>query len=159
MGMYLGERSLALAERLGPLDVCHNFAGPSTPIGTILENYIWDASSMGSDGRVMLCPSFGSVANGHYALHNIRQVPGLQSDAGLHRAISPAAGSFTLYHGVEAEATAAAVAGEELFMNYGTNYFRNRDEYRDIFYEPDVFNSVDALIESSASLAGRHPEL
>lgn len=158
MGMYLGERSLDLAERLGPLDVCHNFAGPSTPIGTIFENYIWDASSMGSDG-LMLCPSFGSVANGHYALHNIRQVPGLQSDAGLHRAISPAAGSFTLYHGVEAEATAAAVAGEELFMNYGTNYFKNRDEYRDIFYEPDVFNLVDALIESSASLAGRHPEL
>ena len=127
---------------------------------SVLENYEWDASSMAStfEGRGVsnIAPGFGMLANGHYELDNVALGLPRWDDAGLHRSVSPSAGSFTLMHNMSAEATKDIPAGSEIFLNYGRAYFQGRPEYRGKVFSAAEFAFADRLNNNLASFAEKH---
>ena len=150
LGMFAG-KSLGIGMKAGPSDVCHLLVGISRN-STIFQKYVWDRR-IGKKQVNLLCPSFGALPNGHHSLYNMRQYLGTESDTHLHREEDHSAGSFTLIHDATAFVKESVVAGEELFLDYGQNYFKNRPEYKDVYHDPGEFMAADAFISSIASFA------
>ena len=149
--MYTG-KSLSSGANAGPSDVCHLLIGIKAARETIFDKYVWNGSSKGEEGNYFLCSSFGALPNGHYSLYNIGvSSMGTQSDANLHRKEEHGAGSFTLFHDAYAWTGNSVLAGEELFLNYGSNYFENRPEYKNIFYQQGHFVVADSFLSSIIS--------
>ena len=151
MGMYTGQSRVSEANA-GPSDVCHLLIGKGAK-ETIFDRYMWSGLPAGEEGNYLLCSGFGALPNGHYSLYNTWLSMGTQSDADLHRREGHGAGSFTLFHDACAKTQNSVLAGEEVFLNYGTNYFENRPEYKDIFYHPNQFLMADSFISSLSSFA------
>ena len=150
LGMFAG-KSLGIGMKAGPSDVCHFLVGISRS-STIFQKYIWGGRS-GEKQVSLLCPSFGALPNGHHSLFNMRQYLGTESDTHLHREEDHSAGSFTLIHDARAFVKESVVAGEELFLDYGQNYFKNRPEYKDVYYDPGEIMAADDVISGIASFA------
>ena len=148
IGMYTGQ-SLGPEASAGPSDVCHFLIGTKIR-ETIFSRYVWK-DYVEDAGSSQLCPSYGSVANGHYSMYNIWQAMATQSDANLHRKEGHGAGSFTLFHDVRGIISKPVDAGEELFMNYGAGYFKNRPEYKDLYYQAGSFDVADSFLSSIIS--------
>lgn len=72
-------------------------------------------------------PGFGSTANSFLPLVNVEEGLPDQDNAGLHRSRDPGAGAFTQYHNRESTATRNIAAGEELYVDYGSNWFEQRE--------------------------------
>jgi len=76
-----------------------------------------------------LIPSFGMLANSHLGLVNVKYLD--EVDEGyerLHRARWPGSGAVTDFQLVTWRAEKDIEAGEEIFVNYGENYFFHREE-------------------------------
>ena len=151
LGMYAG-KSLGIGVKAGPSDVCHLLVSISQN-STIFQKYIWGGESLGLKQTQLLCPGLGALPNGHHSLYNMRQYLGTESDTHLHREEDHSAGSFTLVHDARAFVKESVVAGEELFLDYGQNYFKNRPEYKDVYHDPGEIMAADAFISSIASFA------
>ena len=97
----------------------------------LLWNYLWDgqeASGQYEGQRVMsTIPGIGMLANGDPNLHNV--LPNIKpkiDNAGQTRTQSPGAGAFTHYHNLTWYAKTDIKAGDELFVNYGEDWFKER---------------------------------
>lgn len=92
----------------------------------LLEHYFWTAESSLSQydaGFIeSMVPGFGMLANSHTGLHNAAmRIPIQTTD--LHRVLDPGTGAASTYHDVYYVAEKDMEAGEEIFVEYGDNYF------------------------------------
>ena len=127
----------------------------------LLFNYAWDGSKFGGqyEGQRVysLVPGVGALANGHQTMFNTDVGgPGPVMDhAGLTRHQSPGAGAVTHYHKYSFVAMDDIVAGGEILMNYGVNWFKER-ERKGIMKSPDTLQekarSTDWLRENGICL-------
>jgi len=135
-----------------------NVRAGQRPLDWILSDYFWQSNTCapahletyGDTGNCVV-PSLGMAANSHQGLYNAKfDVPRVGS-AGLSRFRDPGAGAITNYR-VEFETTADLKAGTELFMDYGANWFKERDD--ELGYTPledDFLWAGEALEKMVAS--------
>jgi SET domain len=71
-------------------------------------------------------PGIGAAINCDLPLVNVMDTWSKIDGGGLHRAKDPGAGAFTPYYDRKSRATRSLQAGEELFIDYGENYFKTR---------------------------------
>lgn len=99
------------------------------------ELYWWDGPDVLTTNEALvdgmgIVAGFGSAPNTILALLNIQEkYPSFQNSAGLHRAQDAGAGAFSEYGGRATVASKPLAAGDELFVEYGYFYFRNRPWY------------------------------
>ena len=92
------------------------------------DEYTWSAGSfigMPEEADDVYGASFGigALPNCLFTQINVDESFTQLDGAGLHRSKDPGAGAFTPYHDRKGVATRAIRAGEELFVDYGWNYF------------------------------------
>ena len=96
----------------------------------LIWDYIWDGQETGGHYEGMramsVVPGMGMLVNGEAKRHNI--IPHFPSvdDGGLKRGISPGAGAVTHHHNFTWLVGHDLVAGDELFLDYGPGWFRER---------------------------------
>ncbi|KAL9179375.1 hypothetical protein ACHAXT_008665 [Thalassiosira profunda] len=132
----------------------------------LIWEYLWDGQETGGhyEGhRVFSATSgFGSLANGLMAGHNIKHGSYSVDDAGLNRGQSPGAGAISHHHNFTWTASKDLDAGEELFVDFGADWFRERgfedsvptqkfsvSHLRDVGYCLDNVVSGPSLIEGA----------
>ncbi|KAL7453808.1 hypothetical protein ACHAWC_007234 [Mediolabrus comicus] len=135
----------------------------------LLSQYPWGASVL-SDGHLdvtdgsSIVPGLGMLANSHLGLVNMRHsdqwkiqcakdgtaslsLEGLQSttvnDAGR--------GSHTLHSRVLFDATKSIAVGEELFVNYGDEWFTFREDWIGVIPSADDYTTAEKKIEDALS--------
>jgi hypothetical protein len=97
------------------------------------DEYTWDSVSLlmdheGSREVNVASPGFGAAANAFLDLTNVEEWTPLHGYAGLARDKDPGAGAISPYHGRLSTAKQDIRAGQELFVNYGNNWFHTRLE-------------------------------
>ena len=96
------------------------------------DEYTWNADSVLMDQECFsdcngASPGFGATANSFLPLVNVEEGLPSQDSAGLHRSKDPGAGAFTQYHARASTATREIKAGEEFYVDYGSNWFEHRE--------------------------------
>lgn len=104
-------------------------------------------------------PGIGSIPNCFFGLVNVDEIGTKFSNAGLHRSRDPGAGAFSPYYDRISTATRAIAKGEEIFVHYGTNYFKSREEYLGYIATPDDYESMDGLLMKFDKKIRRDPFL
>lgn len=107
------------------------------PLGAskMLWEYLWDATETGGQFEglattVSFIPGVAMLANGDVQHYNV--LPSLQPDmddaevSGRSTPLSPGTGAFTYYHNYTWYISTDMVAGDEILVNYGLNWFRER---------------------------------
>jgi hypothetical protein len=98
-------------------------------------------------------PGFGAQINCHMGLNNVDHTLPTYNSAGYHRAQDPGAGGFTNWHGMGNKVLRDTKAGEELFTNYGDDWFIERHHIMgDIPLSAD-FPVADDLVDKLYSIA------
>jgi hypothetical protein len=118
------------------------------------EEYTWRAANfygMNEETddvtKMKACsPGVGSVANCYLSLVNIGDDYNTRvvSTSGVSSQ-SPGAGAFTPYHGRRFRAKKDIPAGAELYLSYGSGYFRTRNVYEHVPL-PDDYDAADKLV-------------
>lgn len=111
--------------------VLHN--GKDEDWNFLWDEYTWDSWSLlmdheGSSEVNVASPGFGSAANAFLDLTNVEEWTPMHDYAGLKRDKDPGAGAISPYHGRLSTAKSDIRAGQELFVNYGNNWFETRLE-------------------------------
>jgi hypothetical protein len=101
-------------------------------LSVLLFDYAWQGEETGGqyEGQRVysLIPGFGMLANGHRHMYNTVQHYGSSVDnAGITRDEYPGAGSSSHYHDFEFRATSDIGAGSEILLDYGPNWFDERE--------------------------------
>lgn len=135
LGMYAGkdfksnENLQALGDVTIPIvDMPHHQNGDWK---FLWDEYTWNAVSLGMihEGLIdvnVASPGFGSAANSFLPLVNVEEWNPEYGACGLHRSRDPGAGAFSTYHNRISTAKRDITAGEELFVDYGSNWFTSR---------------------------------
>lgn len=137
IGMYAGrsyEKKEALAatgDVVIPIVDINFYHG--SKFNFLWDSYTWGAAELhaeneGIDEVNMASPGFGAAANCFLELLNVDEWRAHNDNAGLHRSRDPGAGAFSPYHNRTATAKTKIEAGQELFVDYGENYFQTRAE-------------------------------
>ncbi|KAL7564573.1 hypothetical protein ACA910_017921 [Epithemia clementina (nom. ined.)] len=97
------------------------------------DEYKWNGWTLGLGVEALTdvdgaSPGFGSAANSFIPLVNVKLGNPRRDMAGLHRSTDPGAGAFTAYYDRRATTTRPIQAGEEFYLNYGEQWFKNRTE-------------------------------
>jgi hypothetical protein len=101
-------------------------------------------------------PGFGTI-NCHFGLLNVNFAYPSYNSAGLHRSRDPGAGAFTYWHNMSLIATRDISAGEELFMNYGSDFFDDRKHYMSAIPRKKDYHRADRLVQRVRSIHERNP--
>jgi hypothetical protein len=102
-----------------------------------LTNYDWSSKSLDilqeeGDDTSMTVVGFGAVPNCHFSLLNVAE-HGVSYDlAGLDRYNSPGSGAITPFVNRTSTARHDIYAGSELFVSYGSAWFKNRKSYETV---------------------------
>lgn len=146
----------------------------------LLEHYYWTGESgyaMFDAGFIeSMVPGFGMLANSHTGLHNSAMRLPYQPPI-LHRGMDPGAGASTVsqmdlyrvknsfvisritmlqtYHDVHYVAEKNLVAGEEIFVEYGDNYFTQREDLSFVPLSTD-FKTADKYLAKFNSFANKN---
>ena len=96
------------------------------------DNYYWDSDSPGTSNEGVdvesLIPGVGALANSHTGLINTEMQAAKVDSAGLLRHRDPGAGAISPYHSMSYTARKTIQPGEEIFAEYGDNWFAVREE-------------------------------
>ena len=135
LGVYAG-RNFSLGEKVVEGDVAIpvvdleiNQYGNSYSF--LWDEYNWKGSSLGLDGEgvvnvAVASPGLSSTANSFLPLVNVENGDIFCDSTLLHRSKDPGAGAFSYYHNRTPRATREILQGEELFVDYGSHWFRRR---------------------------------
>jgi hypothetical protein len=98
----------------------------------LIHDYLWDPHDVGQqyEGQTVMSvlPGAGMLVNGHVRHYSLLPDPEpAVGDAGVTRDFHPAAGSFTLHHNLSFHLQRPVSVGEELLVNYGEWWFRERN--------------------------------
>jgi hypothetical protein len=135
---------------------------------TMLKDYLWTAEETGGfyEGRtvVSVLPGIGMVANGLPApLNNVLPFVPRVDEGGLTRLDSPGAGAITHYHNYTFFAQREIPAGGEIFVNYGSAWFQERQDQLQTSYNVDddsnpiTFRGVEWLRQHGMCLDNLRP--
>lgn len=93
-------------------------------------------------------PGVGAAVNCFFPLVNVQgsDFETMHDAAGMHRSKDPGAGAFSYYHNRYSYATRNIAAGEELFTDYGENYFVNNPEAFGMIPIYSSYESADKLL-------------
>ena len=109
-----------------------------------------------SGGKVTgASPGIGAAINCLLSANNVEDTYNELDGAGLHRAQDPGAGGFTPYHNRKSLAKTIIHPGQELFINYGTNYFASRRQTYGMIPFQKHYDVADKIVESFLSLLGK----
>ena len=119
-----------------------------------LSNYPWTAILSGSHLEDVsskgLIPNVGMLANSHLGLVNVKQTSyeGVQSIIGSSdRSKDGSAGAYSLYHHSSFNADINIEEGQELFVDYGENYFHDREmKFGLVFPTLQNYNDADQIV-------------
>jgi hypothetical protein len=93
-------------------------------------------------------PGFGAQINCHMGLNNVEHTFPQYNSAGYHRSNDPGVGGFTNWHGMGNTVLSDVQAGEELFVNYGDNWFLEREHQIGLIPLEDDFPVADKIVET-----------
>jgi hypothetical protein len=135
---------------------------------TMLTDYLWSAEETGGfyEGVTVasVLPGIGMVANGLPApFHNVLPFVPRVDEGGLTRIDSPGAGAITHYHNYTFFAQKDIVAGGEIFVNYGSNWFQERQHLLQMTHvvdgdsKPILSRSVEWLRQNGYCLDNLRP--
>ena len=122
------------------------------------DEYTWTASSqlMNHEARTVdaFSTGLGAAVNCFLDMNNIDEdYPTNDGSSGLNRNRDPGAGAFTAYHDRNAEANEPIGAGQELFASYGDNWFKTRNNLKDIPRTGDM-KAAQHLLNKKRHLRG-----
>lgn len=129
-------RDISKGSEVGPPDIVIQVPDlnpyHADALRVLLFDYAWQGEETGGqyEGQRVysFIPGFGMLANGHRHMYNTAQHYGSRIDnAGITRDKFPGAGSSSHYHEFEFRATSDIVAGSEILIDYGPNWFDERE--------------------------------
>jgi SET domain len=130
LGIYTGidhEKGGILS---GP-DVVHLFVDDTITEGNVLNEYFWSSFVSGGYYEAVraksMIPGVGTLSNGFAPLLNAMPVMGASS-TGTAEPTDAGRGAYSTYQDHFFAATRSIRAGEEIFLDYGEDYFRDRVE-------------------------------
>jgi len=138
LGMYAG-RDFAPREPLQPsgeivfpmIDINdHNFQRDEFVL--LWDEYTWNGRGLWMDHEAYIevkvaSPGFGSAANSFIDLINVEELrPDQSIPNNIHRMKDPGSGAFSTYHNRQSIARSYISKGEELYVDYGQSWFRDR---------------------------------
>lgn len=95
------------------------------------NEYYWDPTNTEShydaDEVASLVPGLGALANSHTGLINCEMGRGTNDVVGLHRAKDAGVGAFSSVYNLPYKAKNHIPAGMEIFVQYGDNWFSERE--------------------------------
>lgn len=99
-------------------------------------------------------PGAGAALNCHFPLLNVQGYDGATewSQNGLHRSRDPGVGAFTPYHNRYSYALVDGEAGQELFTDYGPNYFLTNEEHYGKIPLIENYHEADVLLQEYVSI-------
>jgi SET domain len=171
LGMFVGNTSFDIDEIVTTQDVVIPIVDREYHTGHIsdswlFDEYIWnadvypgmEAEAWNLDDISAESAGVGSAANSYLSLANVEdnyielsRGPSIQ----LH---SPGMGASTVYHGRSFFATSKLRPGQEIFVDYGTSYFKSRQRiYGYLPIPPYDYNTADTILEEAIKLT-RHNE-
>ena len=120
---------------IGQPDVIIQLPDPSPAhtdgLSLLLNDYLWDGQETGGQYEgiktLSVIPGIGMAANGHIHLYNALPFRPDVDECGVARTKSPGAGAFTHYHNYSFFSQKPIASGGEIFVNYGSNWFRERE--------------------------------
>jgi hypothetical protein len=123
----------------------------------LLGDYYWNArltlGSFEAMGVASYLPGVGMLANSYPGLENAAiRAPGRTAD--LHRGRDPGAGAATTFHNSLFQANQDIEPGAEIFLDYGSNWFKHRTEELGIIPSRKDFAKADALLKRFWSVTG-----
>jgi hypothetical protein len=128
--------------------------------GSVLSDYPWSAWSQDaqfeSPSGNVLYPNLGMLANSHLGLANLNQnvkVGKWRSMGSDDRSVDVSTGANTLYHASTFKVASEKIIGigEEIFADYGVNYFHHREEkFQMVFPTADNYQEADEIVRDFA---------
>mmetsp|Transcript_16679 Transcript_16679/g.27657 ORF Transcript_16679/g.27657 Transcript_16679/m.27657 type:complete len:321 (-) Transcript_16679:927-1889(-) len=138
LGMYAG-KSFGKGDRVTYGDIIFpivelNWHNGHETFFWLWDEYTWSYSveesmefeTEGTTDLSAASPGIGAALNCILSLVNLEDTFSTCDNAGLHRHNDPGAGAITPYHGRASKATRPITEGDELFIDYGENYFESR---------------------------------
>ena len=133
------------------------------------DQYTWNADTVLMDNECFsdcngASPGFGAAANSFLPLINVEESWPLQDSAGLHRSKDPGVGAFTEYYGRASKATQDIAAGQEFYVDYGQDWFKQREFlgpiplYDDLKHATWLFKKYRSLQNSVALVRSDNAE-
>jgi hypothetical protein len=121
------------------------------------DEYTWSPRSfpgMSEEGEEVNGASFGigAAVNCFFPLTNTEDTWTAIDNAGLHRSTDPGVGAFSPYYDRRSLATKQVRAGEELFVDYGYDYFLGREELYGPIPLLEDYDTADALLRQFVEL-------
>lgn len=116
------------------LDFHNDGSASSEDYHWLLDEYNWKASAAGyfmdleAEITSAHISGFGAMPNCHMRLKNIAESMNVYDTANVTRG-DPGIGAFTAYHNRTTIALKHIAAGQELFVDYGPNWFLTRESY------------------------------
>jgi hypothetical protein len=123
----------------------------------LLDDYFWNSRlTSGSFEAIAvssILPGVGMLANSFPGLANTDiRAPGRTAD--LHRGRDPGAGASTTYHNSLFQATQDIEPGAEIYMDYGSNWFKRRTEEIGMIPLRKDYATADALLKKFWTVTG-----
>lgn len=117
----------------------HTAAGMSR----LIWDYVWEGQLIsghyeGFHRVYSAVPGFGSLTNGRTKGYNVVGGQPLQDNLGMDRGLSPGAGAFTHYGNYTWMSSKDLDAGDELFVNYGGDWMKERSLHDGTVWKRDV---------------------
>ena len=131
--MRAGDHTIPIVD----LALHHPTKDGEEPFFFMWNEYTWDDVILGGAGSTSLgvqsvsiaSPGFGAIANSFIDFVNVDEdYPVHSVPQEIHRSKDPGAGAFTYYHSRMSTAMKNIQPGEELFVDYGNEWFLRRQE-------------------------------
>ena len=114
------------------------------------SHYFWAGDGYSADTTSESVLTFGALANYHPYLHSIKPKMEHYGDDVIPRD-SPGIGASSLHVGWQFQTTRDILAGEEVFANYGENWFNNRQDSSSIPRAPDYRQAASVITNIRSS--------
>jgi len=144
----------------------------------VTKEYAWSAGKLSGDGGLAkeanrvstVVPGPGMITNCHMGLRNVaigtippppqhpinNSTTSSNSTLLHHRSRNPGVGAFTSHHNISHTATKPIKAGSELFNDYGTRWFRQREAQLGVIPFAEHYIEADRIVRSANDLFRRY---
>jgi hypothetical protein len=124
------------------------------------DEYVWSGSTfsaMSEYDRTIEAASFGigALPNCFFPLLNVEDADDYRRDYANLEVTSPGIGAFSPWYDRKSYAIQNIVAGSELFVNYGYDYFKSREETYGLIPFNDHYRIADRLLKRFISVSDR----
>ena len=121
-----------------------------------LTNYDWNAPDIGLDDEAedvsVTVNGFGAAPNCHFSLLNVDEHAASYDAAGLNRYTSPGAGAISPWWNRTSTAVRDIAAGSELYVDYGSEWFKSRDGHFQLVPLPTSYTKALAFLKQYGKL-------